>query len=104
MNLFTKQKQSHRFQKQTYGDQRGKLGGRGTLEVSHGHTTIFKIDNQQGPAVYHRELYPIFYYNLNSKWEKALKNKIYIYICTYITEVLCLHLKLTKHCKSITCH
>jgi len=64
------------------------------------HTTIFKIDNQQGPAVYHRELYPIFYYNLNSKWEKALKNKIYIYICTYITEVLCLHLKLTKHCKS----
>ena len=28
MNLFTKQKQTHRYRKQTYGYQRGK-GGRG---------------------------------------------------------------------------
>ena len=26
MNLFTKQKQTHRLQKQTYGYQRGKVG------------------------------------------------------------------------------
>ena len=46
MNLCTKHKQSHRFQKQIYGDQSGKLGGKGMLQVSHGHTTIYKIDNQ----------------------------------------------------------
>ena len=28
MNLFTKQKQTLRLRKQTYGDQRGKAGGR----------------------------------------------------------------------------
>ena len=31
MNLFTKQKQTHRLRKQTYGYQRGKLGGRDKL-------------------------------------------------------------------------
>ena len=29
MNLFTKEKQTYRFQKQTYGYQRGKVGGGG---------------------------------------------------------------------------
>ena len=33
MNLFTKQKQTHRLQKQTYGYQRGKVGGRDKLGV-----------------------------------------------------------------------
>ena len=34
MNLFTKQKQTHRLRKQTYGYQRGKVvGGRDKLEV-----------------------------------------------------------------------
>ena len=28
------------------------------------HTTIYKIDNQQGPTVLHRELYSIIYNNL----------------------------------------
>ena len=28
MNLFTKQKQIHRLRKQTYGYQKGKVGGR----------------------------------------------------------------------------
>ena len=31
MNLFTKQKQMHRHRKQTYGYQRGKVGGRDKL-------------------------------------------------------------------------
>ena len=31
MNLFTKQKLTHRLQKQTYGNQRGKLGRRDKL-------------------------------------------------------------------------
>ena len=34
MNLFTKQKQTHRLRKQTYGYQRGKMG-RDTLGVWH---------------------------------------------------------------------
>ena len=53
MNLFTKQKQTHRHRKQTYGYQRGKVGG--SLElgvwVQHIPTTIYKVDNQQGPTV-----------------------------------------------------
>ena len=33
MNLFTKQKQTHRHRKQTYGYQKGKVGGRHKLGV-----------------------------------------------------------------------
>ena len=33
MSLFTKQKQTHRLQKQTYGYQRGNVGGRDKLGV-----------------------------------------------------------------------
>ena len=33
MNLFTKQKQTHRLRKQTYDYQRGKVGGRDKLAV-----------------------------------------------------------------------
>ena len=34
------------------------MGGRGSRRVWHGcvHTTIFKMDDQQGPVVEHREL------------------------------------------------
>ena len=53
MNLFTKQKQTHRNQKHSYGYQRVNVEGRdksGTWD-EHKHTTIYKIDNQQGPTV-----------------------------------------------------
>ena len=45
MNLFAEQKQTHRFWKQAYGCQRGKIGGRDKLGVwdSHKHTAIYKI-------------------------------------------------------------
>ena len=33
MNLFTKEKQTHRFRKQIYSYQRGKVGERDKLEV-----------------------------------------------------------------------
>ena len=51
--LFTKQKQTHRRRKQIYGYQRGKVEGRDKLEVWdwHVYTTVYKIDNQQGPIV-----------------------------------------------------
>ena len=54
MNLFTEQKQAYRYQKQTYGSQRGNIGwGRDKSGdwVEHTHTTIYKTDNQQGPTV-----------------------------------------------------
>ena len=60
MNLFTKQKQTHRHRKQTYGYQRGeerkdKLG----VRDQQIQTTIYKINKQQGPTVQHGELYSI---------------------------------------------
>ena len=53
MNLFTKQKQTHRLRERTYGYQRGRVGGRDRLGVWdwHVHSAIFKIDNQQGPTL-----------------------------------------------------
>ena len=55
MNLYTKQKQTHRHRKQTYGYRRGK-GGELGVQDEHTHTT-FKIDKQHRPTVQHRELY-----------------------------------------------
>ena len=49
MNLFTKQKQTHRHRKQTYGYQSG--GDNLGFGDWHIHTTIFKIDDQQWPIV-----------------------------------------------------
>ena len=52
VNLFIKQKQTHRLREQT-DDYRGKSGGRDRLGVWDWqvHTAIFKIDNQQRPTV-----------------------------------------------------
>ena len=53
MNLFTKQKQTCRYGKQTYGYQRGNVEGRDKSGAwdNHTHTTVYKIDNQQGHTV-----------------------------------------------------
>ena len=53
MNLLTKQKQTHRLRKRIYGYQGGRVGWRDRLGVWdwHIHTTIYKIDKQQGPTV-----------------------------------------------------
>ena len=53
MNLFKKQKKSHRLRKQTYDYQSGKVGGRDKLGFGDWqiHTTISKLDNQQVPTV-----------------------------------------------------
>ena len=66
--LITEQKQTHRFRKQTYGYQRGKVGRGINQEFGTNiHTTTYKIDNQQGPTVQHRELCLIFWDNLYEK-------------------------------------
>ena len=48
---------------------KGKCGGRDKSEAwdEHTHTTIYKIDNQQGLTVQHSELYSIFCDNLCKK-------------------------------------
>ena len=55
MNLFTKQKQTQRLQKQTYGSQRGKMRRRDGLGVGgwdwYLHTIQYEMPGQQGPAV-----------------------------------------------------
>ena len=43
MNLFTKQKQTHRFRKQTYSYQRGKVGGGINYEVGINTYTLLYI-------------------------------------------------------------
>ena len=53
MNLFTKQKQTHRLREQTYCYQVGR-GGWGGIDWESGidiHTGILKTDNQRGPTV-----------------------------------------------------
>ena len=46
MTLFTKQKQTHSFRKQSYGYQRGNMEGRDKLEVWDGHIRT-TVDNHQ---------------------------------------------------------
>ena len=48
---------------ETLRGRRDKSGAWG----EHTHTTIHKTDNQQGPTVQHREIYPIFCDNLYEK-------------------------------------
>ena len=69
-NLFTKQKQSHRLWKQTYGYQRGRVGrGMDGLKVWvwRIHFIAYGMDGQWGPAVQHRELYSIVCNDLYGK-------------------------------------
>ena len=64
MNLNKKQKQTYRHRKQTYGYKRGSGGGIDQELRRNIHTTTYKIDNQQGPSIQHKELYSIFCNNL----------------------------------------
>ena len=49
------------------------------------HTTIYKIDDQQGTAVEHRELYSIFHNDLYGK--KKSKQRMNVCIC--VSDSLC---------------
>ena len=97
MNLLKKkkQKQTHRHRKQTYGYQRGREWGKDKLGVwdQQIHTTIHKIDKQQGPAIQHRELISISSNLIEKNLKKNVCVCVYIYIHTYIhkTESLCLY-------------
>ena len=51
------------------------------LPSPHIHTTIYKIDKQQGPTVLHRKLYSIYYNNL---YRKRVWKRTNTCICIYI--------------------
>ena len=52
MNVSAKQKQTHRYKKQTCGYQRWEeMLDRLGIWDWHVHTAVFKMDNQQGPTV-----------------------------------------------------
>ena len=63
MNLFTKQKKTHKHRKQTYGYQRGKGGVGGGINQEFGNNVYIllyiKWIKKQGPTVQHRELYSV---------------------------------------------
>ena len=48
MSWFTKQKQTCRYQKQTYGYQSGEGRNKSWAGDEYMHTPVYKIDNQQG--------------------------------------------------------
>ena len=79
--------QSHRLWK-TYAYQRGQVGvveeWTGGFELTYAHK-VYRMTGQWGPAVQHRDLYPIFCNNLCRKriWER-------MDVCTYITESPCM--------------
>ena len=80
MNLFPKQKQTHRHSKQTYGYQRGRGRGRDKLEVwdQQIQTTIYKINNK------------VLLYSTGNYTQYLVVNyngKEYIYIS--VSELLC---------------
>ena len=53
MNLFTKQKQTHKLKRMNLWLPGGRVGGTDRLGVwdRHVYNAIFKIDNQRGPTV-----------------------------------------------------
>ena len=61
LNLFTKQKETHRFWKQVYGYQREKLGRKKNGEYVYicVCVCIYKVHKQQGLTAQLRELYSI---------------------------------------------
>ena len=81
MNIFTKQKKTHKDRKLmvTKGE---RQGGGTNWEFGIDILLIYIIDKQQGPIVQHRELYSISYNNL--QWKIIFKK----YICIYDTESL----------------
>ena len=79
----------------TKGEMRGKDKSEWWYE--HTHTTIYKIDNQQG--ILYSTVNSIQYSVIPSK-RKELKEWIYVYVELNHSAV---HLKLTQYCKPTIC-
>ena len=76
MNLFMKQKQTHRRRKQTYGYQRGMEGHKlGVWDQQYKLLHIKQINNKS-LTVEHRELYSLSCNNLS--WKEYEKEYMYV--------------------------
>ena len=73
----------------------GRRDGMGVWDW-HRHTELYRVTSQWGPAVEHRELYPIFCDNLCG--EKNLKKNGYVYMYNKVT---LLYSRKLSHYKSI---
>ena len=108
MNVFTKQKQTHRHRKQTYGYQRRWRGGwGGEINQEFGiniYTLLYIKWVNNKDLLYSTENYTqylVITYN-GKESEKEYINNIYIYTHTHTYIYLnhfAVHLKLTKLCK-----
>ena len=98
MNLSTKQEQTHRLGEQIYSYQGQKVGWKGRLGVwdGHVHTAVFNMDNQQGPTVWHRELFSVLCDGLYRE-RIFKKKKKWTYVYVQLTH-FAVHLKLIPHC------
>ena len=98
MNLFTKQKETYRYRKQTYSYQRGNMGGGGIyqeLEMNI-HTLLYIRQITDKDLLYSTG--SCTQYSVLTYMRKESKKRMNIHIC--ITESRCCTPKLTQHCKS----
>ena len=77
MNLFTKQKQTHRHRKQFYGHQRAKWGWLNWEFWINRYTLLYIKQINTGPTVSHREIYSL---SCNTCNGKESEKRIYLYI------------------------
>ena len=63
MNLFTRQKQTHRLREWIYGCQKEQT----VAEFGINMPTLFKTDNHPGPTVQHRELFSMLHGSLDGR-------------------------------------
>ena len=80
MNLFTKQKQTHRHRKQTYGYQRGKEGGGGINQAFwiNTYTLLYIKQITNKDLLYSRRNYT--QYLVITYKGKESEKKFYIYV------------------------
>ena len=93
MNLPTKQKQTHSHREETMAAKGERYRGLGLADANYIewlYISIQRMDKQQGPAVYHKQLYQYSLINNNGKEYKRKKYiKVHLYVYINITESLC---------------
>ena len=95
MNLFTKQKQSHRLREElTVAAEEREWGEREGVRDGHVQTAVFKMDHQQGPTVYHRGLCSVLCGSLDGRraW-----GRMETWLSPYAV-----HLEPSQHCYLVT--
>ena len=82
MNLFTKQKQTHRLREQTYGYQGGNGGGKGQGIKKYKRLCIKEISYKD--ILYRQRIQPIFYNNFKQSIIYKILNHYVVHLKTNI--------------------